>query len=398
MFNILQGKTEEISRTVPGFEETERKTPITGKILLLFMFVAGVYFGWRALDDLSKIPSSPEPLSACSYRYQDENSINADLGFNLSGSHYSYPYGGPSEECVFNQIEKDHNIPQLFEPRKKLEQDLNPLSISLNSVENSLAEIRLRIGELTGEYSVGLQEKQSEIKKPLFPTDPSAEMIVNLRNQESDLLKQKVDLDKKISIINKELEEIDNLLKEAYQPVFTKQNSENRWYEFKVFLLQFVFIIPFFFLVLWGYLRLHRKNSPYTIILTAMTAVASILVLRVIFFWFWGLFLARVLEVIIKWFGRYQIFQTILFYAGMLLSFVIFGGAVYFLQKKIFDPRRVTIRRFRAKQCPHCQTNLDLSVFYCPNCGAQLKEKCLKCSQARFIGLPNCPYCGDKKQ
>ncbi len=398
MFNILQRKTEEISRTTPGFEETERKTPVTGKILLLFMFVAGIYFGWRALDDLSKIPNKPEPLSSCSYCCQSENFANSDLGLNSFGSQYSYPYWGPSEECVFNQIEKDHNIPQLFEPRKKLEQELKPFSDNLNSVEGSLAGIRSRIGELTGEYSVGLQEKQSEIKEPLFPTGPSAEMIASLRVQEADLLKQKVDLDKKISAINKELEEIDNFLKEAYRPVFTEQNSENRWYEFKVFLLQFIFIIPFFFLVLWGYLRLHRKNSPYTIILTAMTAVASILVLRVILFWFWGLFLARVLEVIIKWFGHYQIFQTILFYVGMLLSFAIFGGAVYFLQKKIFDPRRVTIRRFRAKQCPHCQTNLDLSVFYCPNCGAQLKEKCLKCNQARFIGLPNCPYCGDKKQ
>ncbi|OGL87384.1 hypothetical protein A3I40_03800 [Candidatus Uhrbacteria bacterium RIFCSPLOWO2_02_FULL_48_12] len=92
-----------------------------------------------------------------------------------------------------------------------------------------------------------------------------------------------------------------------------------------------------------------------------------------------------------------EIIRSLVFYLGMILSFVLFGGAVYYLQKRIFDPRRVAIRRFRLKQCPRCQTNLDLAISFCPQCGHQIKERCASCGQARFVELPACPHCGGRK-
>ena len=130
--------------------------------------------------------------------------------------------------------------------------------------------------------------------------------------------------------------------------------------------------------------------------ITAMLGVASLLLIRIILVWFYGLFLQQVLEVLIRWFSKYGFFKSILYYFFMAFSFMVFGGAVYFLQKRIFDPRRVAMRRFRAKQCPHCQTSLDLSHDFCPNCGHQIREKCSQCGQARFVGLPHCPSCGVK--
>lgn len=399
-------KKEEISRTTPGYEESERKTPLTGKILLLFMFAAGVIFGWLALDDLARLITEPPPLSSCAYNY--ESGFFTGSEFRLSGIYsprrylgvysepYRYGYNSPVEGCDFSKLEKDYNIPVLYEPRKPLEKERNDLQLNLNSITSQLYNVRDSLRSSTGEYSVGLEEKQAGVSQPLFPTGQSGQNIVSLREQEQDLLRQKSELDGKIAALDAKIKEVDDKLREAYKSVFEEQNRRLRWYEFKIFLIQLLFTLPLFWLVFAAYLRLHRKNSPYTVIFTAMVAVGSILLLRVILFWFWGLFLARVLEVLIEWFAKYEIIRTLLFYFGMLLSFLVFGGAVYWLQKKIFDPRRVTIRRFRAKQCPHCQTNLDLSVFYCPNCGSQLKSKCEKCGQARFVGLPNCPYCGDR--
>lgn len=403
MFNFFKKNQEEISRTTPGYEETERKTPITGVILLFMMFIAGMFFGWRALDDLGRIPQAPEPLSACASRYENQGYLNGDSvyleespvrPFNYQPLYYEYDSG----KCQFSALEKEYNIAHLFEPRMPLEKELKPFRENLNATENSLNEIRYQLQRATGEYGIGLQEKQAGIvEETLFPTGLFAQSISSLRTQEAEMSAKKSGLDNQISAINTKIKKIDEKLKEAYKPVFKEQNKRLRWYEFKVFILQFLVIFPFFLLVLRGCLRLHRKNSPYTIIFTAMLAVASLLFLRIILFWFWGLFLARILEVLIKWFDKYEIIRTLIFYGGMVLSFAIFGGAVYWLQKKVFDPRRVTIRRFRAKQCPHCQTNLDLTGFYCPNCGSQIKEKCEKCGQARFVGMPNCPNCGDKK-
>lgn len=395
MFNIFRKKPDEISRTTPGFEETERKTSKTGVVLLFIMFIAGAFFGWRALDDLGRIPAEPSPLSYCAYRYAP-GYLTESFVRPFSPYPLYYPYDENSADCNFNGLEKEHGVPALIEKRMPLEKELSAIFKDLNSVESSLNQVRYEIQRATGEYGVGIQEQNAQIEKPVFPTEPTGQNILNLRQKEDDLLSRKSYFENEKQTVDAEIKTIDVKLTIAYEPVFEKQNRLLRIYEFKVFLLQFFSIIPFFILVFWLYLRSHRKNSPHAIIFTAMVAVASVLLLRVILFWFWGLFLERVLEVLIRWFNQYQIIRTLMFYGGMILSFALFGGAAYWLQKKIFDPRRVTLRRFRGKQCPHCQTNLDLAVFYCPNCGARIKERCAECGQARFVGLPNCPHCGHK--
>ncbi|MEK7160963.1 MAG: zinc ribbon domain-containing protein [Patescibacteria group bacterium] len=400
MLNFFGKKTEEISPTTPGFEESERKTPIVGKILLIIMFIAGLYFGWQAVNDLGELSKEPEPLSACSYRYAEENVNNLNSLIrksSLEQYYYQDYYGNDSSECVFSKIEQEANAAYLFEPRIPVEKELTDIITKLNSTQTLLDSVNNQLQNLTQEYGVGLQEREVNVDQPVFSISSQQQTINSLKQEQNTLLVKKNELESERISKEAELTVIDQRIKEAYKSIFEKQNRLLRWYELKTFLWQFFFIGPFFLLVFLGYLRFHRKNSPYTIILTAMVAVAAVLLLRVILVWFWGLFLANVLKVLIEWFARYDILRSLLFYFGMILSFVIFGGAVYWLQKKIFDPRRVAIRRFRVNQCPHCQASLDLSVFFCPNCGVQLKEKCAKCEQARFIDLPSCPYCGNKK-
>ena len=48
MLKFWKKKEEEISRENPGFEESEHQTPKAGVILLIVMFIAGLFFGWRA--------------------------------------------------------------------------------------------------------------------------------------------------------------------------------------------------------------------------------------------------------------------------------------------------------------------------------------------------------------
>ncbi|MBI3335058.1 MAG: hypothetical protein HY001_00985 [Candidatus Portnoybacteria bacterium] len=392
---FFKKKEEYISRTAPGFEESERKTTKAGIILLLVMVIVGTFFGWRALDDLGRIPDEPARLSDCSYRYR-ENIYLEESSVRPAEPYPLYYEREDSSRCIFNDLEKASVIPSLIAKRIPLEKELTTINDQLIEVQRSLQEIRYQLGQATQEYSVGLQEQQAKVIKPVLPPEQSAKSVSQLRSEEGELRGKRDSLDQKKASLTNEIEKIDGELKEAYKPVFREQNKLLRWYEFKVFLLQMLFVFPFFLLVFWGYLRLHRKDSPYTIIFTAMLAVAAILAGRVFLFWFWGLFLERVLEILFEWFRKYQLLRSIVFYLGMFLSFALFGGAVYYLQKKIFDPRRVALRRLRAKECPRCRVNLDLSGLYCPNCGHQLRDKCSKCKEPRFIDLPHCPHCGAK--
>lgn len=394
-------KKEEISRTEPGYEEHgERRTPWTGVFLLIIMFIAGLFFGWRALDDLARVPASPESLSYCSeeYRAADPQYYGTTLRSPLADEAqplYKDPYGYEPEKCNFNDLEVAAGIPALDEQKRAIDKSLRE---SLRPDREALDVASRKREQAEAAYNLRLQERQADVvgqtEKTLTELQQQFELALSEESKFAAAYSEKL-LAAKTG--HEELKALREKFLAAYRPVFAEQNTRLRWYEFQVFLLQLLFVLPFFFIALRIYLKQLKKNSPYAIIFTAVVAVAGVLLLRVILTWFWDLFLARLLEVIWRWIQNFEILRSIVFYAGMVLSFAIFGGAVYYLQKRIFDPARLAIRRFRQKQCPQCQTNLDLAEMFCPNCGHHVREQCPACGKSRFIELPHCPHCGVKK-
>lgn len=387
-------KEYQISRVTPGYEETERQTPKAGYVLLLAMFVASLFFGWRALDDLKDVPTKPESLSTCAgpflsyawedfgrYRYRYRHDITP---FAYTVQYDSYDVRGATKDCAFSSFEKKYGVDRVFAERKAFVTRRDEMQRKLGEVQRSIAEQERR-------YNLGLQEKQAKEEKQLFPTPPTQEQIQSLRAQ-------LVSLQNEINTLNLQIAPFDEKLKLFYKDVMRDYRKAWRWYEFKVFLLEAIFVFPFFLLVLWLYRKLLAKNSPYTIIATALVGVASVLVLRILVVWMWSLFLARIIQTIWEFIQNFALLKSLVFYGGMVLSIVVFGGAVYLLQKRIFDPRRVAIRRLRDKQCPNCQTSLDVAVGFCPNCGRKLKEACVKCGKERWADFPACPHCGFKHE
>lgn len=394
------GNKEEISRTEPGYEEGERHTPWTGVILLVIMVIAGISFGWRALDDLARVPTEPTSLSHCASRYFDGNNYVAS---SIVSSPLDYPsyydkyyYSGVEEPaCEWNNLEKEAGIPALEDQRRPLVKSLNDIT---QKDTQDLAVARDRRQQLEAEYDIRLQEQQAGVQSQAIPTLAQLQQQINQARQDEERLRAAVAANTvKTRATQDQIDALDEQIKTAYAPVFTAQNRLLRFYEFKVFLLQLLFVLPLFYFALRSYLKQLKKNSPYAIILTGVVGVMGVLLFRIIMVWFWDLFLAHLIEVLWNLIKSVEILRSIVFYLGMVLSFVIFGGAVYYLQKKIFDPRRLAIRRFRAKQCPQCQTSLDLSQDFCPQCGHHIRENCPTCGKPRFIELPFCPHCGTKK-
>lgn len=386
-------KKTELAPALEHAGETEQRTPKAGYILLIAMFITSLFFGWRALDDLQDVPQKPEYLSSCAstfitYQWEDNGRYGEDRYIPPPEMVYQpksdyYPTISPAEAevpCVFSSFEANHGVPAVFEGRKSLDLGLRNANLGLQQVFGSIADYERQ-------YSLALQENLTPEQKKLYNVGVIQKNLESLRSQRTDLQNQ-------IDQLKAQLKPTDEQLGVLYAGVLSDFRSAWRWYELKVFLLEAIFVFPFFFFVFSQYRRLLFRKSPYTIIFTALLGVASVLVIRVLISWFWSLFLARIIQALWAFIQNFALLKSLVFYGGMALSIAIFGGAVYLLQKHIFDPRRVAIRSLRNKKCPRCETTLDLAGEYCANCGKHIQEKCGVCEKLRIIDLPHCPHCG----
>ncbi len=400
MFGRKPKQDDQISRIEPGYEEGERHTPWTGTVLLVIMFIAGLIFGWRAVDDLARVPARPQDLSSCSAPYVPDSyhgplvppsPISEPVVPRSVGGNYPLNEAPP---CQWSDLEVQAGIPALDDQRRAILKRFAQDEVTLQQQYQSASD---KAQSLEVQYNLHLQEVQANAPtispQELSDLQKQVNDAVAAQTQLGQQLDQKVASDHANSA---ELKQVEDQLRAAYVNVFAQQESRERLYEFEVFLLQILFILPAFGIALWFYLKHLKKNSPYAIILTAIVGVVGVLLLRVLLAWFWDLFLAELIHDIWTWIQNFELLRSLVFYLGMVLSFVIFGGAVYYLQKRIFDPRRVAIRRFRQNQCPRCQTTLDLAAEYCPNCGHHVRQACPHCGQTKFVELPFCPHCGQK--
>ncbi len=379
--------SRDMAEELPG--ETEQRTPKAGYLLLFVMFVAALFFGWRAIDDLADVPEKPEFLSRCAasyieYRWEDAGRFEY---FDSAPQPYEvapyYPAQKPVERgagCVFSSFERSAGIPAVFEARRALDEELA-------GVARELEVLRPQLYQYENDYGLSLQER-------MIPGEPGIYSSAELQKRIGELKPRVVSLEERGREIRSALEPYDRELQAKYGALLPEYRNLWRWYEFKLFLLEIVFVFPFFALVFWWYRRLLERKSPYTIIFTALLAVAAVLSLRVLVVWFWSMFLARLIESLWEFVQNFALLKSLVFYGGMILSIALFGGAVYVLQKRIFDPKRVAARRLGRNQCPECETTLDLAGAFCPKCGRRVREACPKCGAERFTDIAYCPRCG----
>ncbi len=167
-------------------------------------------------------------------------------------------------------------------------------------------------------------------------------------------------------------------------------------YNFIVFLLRLLFVLPFFILSLRYYFKLHRKNSPNAIIVASILAAASALFMEIVIIFLYQILPTEWLERLFKILREVVALKYIIYYFSAFLVIFIFGGTVYLIQKRVFDPRRVALRRLKDSKCANCSFPIDKSYDFCPKCGKPLKEKCSHCGNLRLKNLPHCPFCGKK--
>lgn len=353
-----------------GYEPEERKTPILGRILLLILTFVLLLFGWTGLNDLRDIPTRPARLSSCFSG--DTNPEN----FSLRS------FDGNTRTCTFSEYEVEAGVPPLWEEIAKEYVPIAGAKARISSMQTQKRQIERG-------YDTSLLEDIA-----------GQEALRNTPQQTRDRIRS---LESRIAAEQTNVASLERDLRQNLGPLIAANQQAEKafnWarhtYALFVFVLEMLFTLPLFVGALIFYRRLHAKSSPYTIIAVPPAIVAAILMARVILFYFWDLFLATLLEFFWDFFGAHEILRTILYYLGMGFAFLIFGGAVFLLQRKIYAPDRIRARRLRAQKCPHCELPLDLTQNYCPKCGNQILAKCEFCGQARYVDLAHCPACGKR--
>jgi RNA polymerase subunit RPABC4/transcription elongation factor Spt4 len=72
--------------------------------------------------------------------------------------------------------------------------------------------------------------------------------------------------------------------------------------------------------------------------------------------------------------------------------------AIYIIQKKIFNKRRLQIKRLTKGLCYHCGKKLPPGVDICPYCGTNQQKNCPSCNHLTFVAGEFCTSCGKEVQ
>jgi hypothetical protein len=363
-----------------SYEEiSEKKTSKLGYILLIIMVIFVIGVGETIFSDLKKIPERPTSPSRC---------ISSSIA-NLENLDYSNcpSYNG------YNEVDKKFGLDTKFNNIKPELQKIFSLNENINSNEREIRNLENSIQRLNKDYDLSLQEKMAD-ENTIMDKSGIKYQITNSRSQINSLNSHNTSLKNQRNSVISQITSSVKSLEQSYNEANEHYLTTSAWYKFKIFLLTLVFVLPFFILSIYFYLRLKRKDSPYTIILTALATAFSILFLQVIGVFLYDILPKEWLSRIFKFFLDVPFLRYIIYYGSVFLVIGLFGGIVYYIQKKVFDPAKVAVRRLKDKKCPRCSFILDSDHNFCPNCGLQLKEKCGNCGNPKIRYLAHCPNCG----
>lgn len=380
MFNFLR-KKEQTSDGLESYEEVaEKKTTSLGYFLILLMAVFLIIVAQTVFSDLKKTVKLPSAPAYCL-----SSVINVEALKSLSYK----------QSCAFGEIDREFDLDKKYAAISESVGEIVEINIQISGLNSNLSLTNRKIKEFESQYNLSLQEKianeqvlynrsglQASIKSYRSEADSTSSQISSLASER----------DRKISNISGAL----SALGLDYKKAKDRYETDVAWYKVKQFFLMLIFVLPFFVVSTGAYLRLKRKNSPYTIIATGVLMASSLLLMQITLVFLYQILPREWIERIIKFFRATPFMRYVLYYGSVLVLIGVFGGLVYFIQKRVFNPKKVAIRRLKDSKCPGCSFTVNPFLDFCPKCGLVLKEKCPKCGVLKVAHLPFCSACGQR--
>ena len=363
-----------------SYEEiSEKKTSKLWYILLFFMTILLVYIGELMFADISSMVDRPDRPSYCRWvTMSDLESMKSDSCGNS--------FNGIDESSwlstAYNQLRP--RLKQVMSYNREIDNHKD----AIRSQEGSNKQIQER-------YDLALQES--------IANEPWTKSTKSLRDQldvwekrivtkQEEIMKVEV----KRSILIDQLRPEISALSAAYNKAQRIYERQSAIADIKVFMLMLLFAGPLFLVAVRFYMKHKKRNSPYTIIFTAIVTAASILLLHVLWMLIWVILPIGLIGRFFLAIYHLPFMHFILRYGAIFAVIWLFGWIVYKMQKSVYASWKVAIRRIKNNKCPWCAYRLDISDGYCPNCGIQLQKECLSCNKQRYVHLRHCSHCGEK--
>jgi hypothetical protein len=297
--------------------------------------------------------------------------------------------------CTFGDIDRQYGIDLLI---NLLEPDLKAITQYNQQLTEKLSQQdsnEIQLNSLLQQYGISLQETMAN-EDALMDKPEIKRQITTLRTNRDNLNTQIKDIETKRRAIIERINPKVNELKTVYDKANEDYKDRFVYYSIKAFLLKLLFILPLFLVFLKYYLRYKKKDSPYTIIITAIFFAATILFLEIVLILLYDILPRGLIEKILNIFLNSSILRYVLYYIVVIIVIMLLGGIVYYIQKNIYDPKKVAIRSLKDNKCPNCYFDLSLGNNFCPNCGRKIKTICLNCNNYRYKDLGYCPSCGKR--
>lgn len=357
-------------------EISEKKTSKLGYLVLAALFIFLITIGQTVFSDINGIPDRPNRPGFCV-------SLNNLESMSLIRA------------CPFNEVDRQFQLDIQYQNIKYYLSRIVAFNVDISHKQAQIRDNERKIDVLLQEYDISLQEIIAN-EEALVDKQHIKDQIISLRNYNENLnheLNQvALDRDSIIENIEPQIQE----LKKSHEDALKYYSTQVAFYKFKIFLLKLLFVLPFFAFSLRFYLRYKKKDSPYTIIITSIFFASTILFLQVVL-----VFLYQILPM--EWFARIfaflmssSILKYVVYYGSVILVIAILGGIVYYIQKKVYNPKSVAYRHLKENKCPNCGFNLALSDMFCPKCQRQIKTSCSNCKKLKYVDLTFCPHCGSK--
>ena len=356
---------------------SERRTSKLGYFLLFLMAVFIVIVGQAVLADLTRLPEKPEAPAGgvgriCSADLRDLAYVPA-----------------PS----FTETDRKFGLDRQFDRVRPELEAVASLNERVSSLKAAINGKNRELEDLLKEYGLSLQEVIAG-EEPLMDKPTIRERILGLRADIASLSEELAAVQERRDAAVERVAPEMGLLRERYEAALEHYEGKCARYKLCVFLLWLAFVAPFFAASLMFYLKVKKRNSPYTIVMTAVLCAFSVLLAQVMLVFLYKVLPAGWLERVFRLLKEIPYLRMVLYYTSILLVILMFGGIVCYIQKKAFSPRSVAMRRLKSNKCPGCSLALEPSYVVCPKCGYALKEKCPQCGNLRIRDLPYCPSCG----
>lgn len=273
---------------------------------------------------------------------------------------------------------------------------------AIKSLNSQISKISSRLKKLSKRYDTRLLETIAN----------KADQSGNLKTEYDNLLAEEQNLQRQLRSVKRltNLEVYQSFV--AYKNLYNKQIQEEykslqTWYKIKSFLMSLKFVLPLFLIAFFFYFKNKQsqlKGKDFNNIALIISAHLSIIfalpivigILETIYLIIPKTFLAHIYTVLESMKALF-----LGFYGLMLLVILIFGFAVYQLQKYEKKKHRrysVIAKSISKSKCFNCKNTVDYKHDkFCSFCNQELLEQCESCSNLKIKGLPFCRHCGTQK-